>query len=108
MLGEQRDVIAVATDDGISVNRGFGNSPEFRIYSLKDGKEIETVRIDLSKGVSGKSHRDHISSILVHLNSPKYIAVSEIGPYPEKVILDQNIRLIVTKEKIRDLMQRLD
>ena len=107
LLGELREVVAVATDDGENVNRGFGNAPEFRIYSLKDGSELERVSVDLSAGVAGSSHREHISSVLMSLNAPKYIAVSEIGHYPEELITGQGIRLVVTKERIRDLLQRL-
>ena len=107
LLGELREVVAVATDDGETVNRGFGNAPEFRIYSLKDGSELERVKADLSAGVAGSSHREHISSVLMSLNAPKYIAVSEIGHYPEELITGQGIRLVVTKERIRDLLQRL-
>jgi nitrogen fixation protein NifB len=107
LLGELREVVAVATDDGENVNRGFGNAPEFRIYSLKDGSELERVSVDLSAGVAGSSHREHISSVLMSLNAPKYIAVSEIGHYPEELITGQGIRPVVTKERIRDLLQRL-
>ena len=98
----------MATDDGVNIDRGFGNTPEFRIYSLKDGKEIERVPVDLGTSVAGKSHKDHIASILLSLNGPRYIAVSEIGSYPEKLITDQGIRLIVSKEKIVDLIGRLE
>ena len=108
LLGNLRDVIAVATDDGVNIDRGFGNTPEFRIYSLKDGKEIERVPVDLGASVAGKSHKDHIASILLSLNGPRYIAVSEIGHYPEKLITDQGIRLIVSKERIADLIGRLE
>ena len=108
LLGNLRDVIAVATDDGVNIDRGFGNTPEFRIYSLKDGKEIERVKVDLGTSVAGKSHKDHIASILMSLNGPKYIAVAEVGHYPEKLITDQGIRLIVSKERISDLLNRLE
>ncbi len=108
LLGNLRNVIAVATDDGVNIDRGFGNTPEFRIYSLKDGKEIERVPVDLGSSVAGKSHKDHIASILLSLNGPKYIAVSEIGHYPETLITDQGIKLIVSKERIADLIGRLE
>ncbi len=107
LLGELRDVIAVATDDGVNINRGFGNTKEFRIYSLKDGKEVGKVSVDTSGSVAGKSHRDHIASILMSLESPKYIAVAEIGHYPEELIQGQGIRLVVSKERISDLLARL-
>ena len=107
LLGELRDVVAVATDDGVNVNRGFGNASEFRFYSLKDGKEVGKVSVDLSAGVAGKGHREHLQSVLVSLNAPKYIAVSEIGHYPEELIKGQGIRLLVTKERIEDLLARL-
>lgn len=108
LLGTLRDVIAVATDDGVNIDRGFGNAPEFRIYSLKDGKEIERIGIKLDASVAGKSHKDHIAGILMALNGPKYIAVAEIGHYPEKLITDQGIRLIVSKERISDLLNRIE
>ncbi len=108
LLGELREVVAVATDDGVHVNRGFGNASEFRFYSLKDKKEVGKVSVDLSGSVAGQSHRDHIASVLMSLNAPKYIAVSEIGHYPEELIAGQGIRLVVSKEKIADLLARLD
>ena len=104
---DSQAVIAMATDDGVNINRGFGNTKEFRIYSLKDGKEDGKVSVDTSGSVAGKSHRDHIASILMSLESPKYIAVAEIGHYPEELIQGQGIRLVVSKERISDLLARL-
>ena len=107
LIGELRNVVAVATDDGEHVNRGFGNTSEFRIYDIASGSEVGRVPVDTSGSVAGKSHKDHIAKILMSLNAPRCIAVSEIGSYPERMVTSQGTNLIVTKERIDDLLARL-
>lgn len=102
-----RNVIAVATDDGVHVNRGFGNASEFRIFDL-DGGLLETIPVDTDSSVAGASHKEHIARILHSLNGPKYIVVSEIGHYPERLIGEQGIKLVVTRERIEDIIGRLN
>lgn len=105
LLGDLRDAVAVATDDGRNVNRGFGNASSFDIVSLSDGKLLERVPIDTNRSVAGADHKQHINSIIVSLRSPRFVAVSEIGSYPSKLLDELGIRVVVTDSAIDDVLE---
>lgn len=105
LLGDLRDAVAVATDDGRNVNRGFGNASSFNIVSLSDGKLLERVPIDTNRSVAGADHKQHINSIIVSLRSPRFVAVSEIGSYPSKLLDELGIRVVVTDSAIDDVLE---
>ena len=107
LLGDLRDAVAIASDDGVNVNRGFGNAPSFYVVSLSDGKLLEKVDVDTNRSVAGAGHKEHINSIITSLKSPRYVAVSEIGSYPSKLLDELGIRLIVTDATFEDVLSQI-
>ena len=105
LLGDMRDAVAIATDDGANVNRGFGNTSSFSIFSLSDGHMIEKVDVDTNRSIVGTGHKEHINSIITSLRSPKYVAVSEIGSYPFKLLDGLGIKVIVTDATIDKVIE---
>jgi nitrogen fixation protein NifB len=77
--------IAVATDDGVNVNGGFGNTTEFRMFTVigDNIKEDHTVTIKQQEGgVYGDPHTENIRSRITSLKDADIIIVKEIGPRP--------------------------
>ena len=107
LLGDLRDAVAIASDDGVNVNRGFGNAPSFYILSLSDGKLLDKVDVDTNRSVAGAGHKEHINSIITSLKSPRYVAVSEIGSYPSKLLDELGIRLIVTDSTFDEVISQI-
>lgn len=107
LLGDLRDAVAIASDDGINVNCGFGNAPSFYVVSLSDGKLLEKIDVDTNRSVAGAGHKEHINSIITSLKSPRYVAVSEIGSYPSKLLDELGIRLVVTDSTFEDVLSQI-
>jgi nitrogen fixation protein NifB len=76
--------IAVASDDGITVNGGFGNTSSFRMYIVKSDSIIDegVVKIEQHGGVYGDAHTKNISDRIISLKDADIIVVKEIGPRP--------------------------
>jgi len=76
--------VAVATDDGVTVNGGFGNTKEFRMYAVSGGAVTEygVVRVKEHGGVYGDAHTKNISDRIVSLRDADIVIVKEIGPRP--------------------------
>lgn len=91
-------VCAVATSDGVRVDSGFGNTSEFRLFRVKDGKaeEIDTVKVDRSSPTAGGSHREHIRAIVDSLGDCGCVVVREIGDMPAKTLANLGIRVVVS------------
>lgn len=104
LLGDLRDAVAMASDDGVNVNRGFGNAPSFYIVSLSDGRVLEKVNVDINRSVAGAGHKEHINSIITSLKSPRYVAVSEIGSYPSKLLDELGINVIICESSFDDVV----
>jgi predicted Fe-Mo cluster-binding NifX family protein len=107
LLGDLRDAVAIASDDGKTVNRGFGNTPSFYILSLSDGSVLEKVDVDTGRSVAGAGHKEHIGSIITSLKSPRYVAVSEIGSYPSKLLDELGIKVIISNSTFDDVLKDL-
>jgi predicted Fe-Mo cluster-binding NifX family protein len=84
--GAAKDVfrVAVASDDGATVNGGFGNTSSFRMYSVKgdDITDIGTVDVKGHGGVYGDAHTRNIADRIVSLNGADIVIVGEIGARP--------------------------
>ena len=104
LLGDLRDAVAMASDDGVNVNRGFGNAPSFYIVSLSDGRVLDKVDVDINRSVAGAGHKEHINSIITSLKSPRYVAVSEIGSYPSKLLDELGINVIIRESSFDDVV----
>jgi nitrogen fixation protein NifB len=76
--------IAVASDDGITVNGGFGNTSSFRMYTVKENDVADDgiVTIKEHGGVYGDAHTKNISDRIISLKDADIIVVKEIGPRP--------------------------
>ena len=108
-ISQSRDFIAVASDDGENVNRGFGNTKEFLLFGTGPSHRlVEKVSVDIGVPLSGDSHREHIHSIVSKLDRAKTVAVSEIGPYPLKLLEEAGVRVVIGKRTIQQLFQELD
>jgi len=81
--------VAVATSDGKTVDSGFGNASRFDVYSVTNGeaKFIRTVKVDTTKQVAGKLHKEHIESIADSLDDCSVFVVKEIGHMPSKLLM---------------------
>lgn len=108
LLGDLRDAVAFASDNGKDVNRGFGNTPSFYIVSLSDGSLLEKVDVDTGRSVAGSGHKEHINSIITSLKSPKYVAVSEIGSFPSKLLDELGIKVIISDSSFDDVLKDLN
>jgi len=76
--------VAVASDNGATVNGGFGNTKAFRMY-LVSGDAVTEDRIVHVKehgGVYGDAHTKNINDRIISLKDADVVVVKEIGPRP--------------------------
>ena len=100
--------IAVASSDGESVDCGFGNAPAFYVFGPGEAHRLlRKVEVDTGSSVSGDSHRRHIDGILASIGDAGTVVVSEIGPLPAKVLEGSDVRVIIAKGPIRDILGSL-
>ena len=100
--------VAVATSDGKTVNSGFGNASEFRIYAT-DGDTVrflKTVAIDRSGSVAGKDHKEHIESIIKQLEDCGTVIVEEIGPMPSKILSKLGVKIVITQGDVNEAVRQ--
>ena len=100
--------VAVATSDGKTVNSGFGNASEFRIYAT-DGNTVRFLRtmpIDRSETVAGQDHRHHIESIVKQIGECGTVIVEEIGPMPSKILASLGIKVVISGGDINEAVRQ--
>ena len=97
--------IAVASDNGTTVNRGFGNASRFVTYTY-DGRFEKGEDIVIKKGESvyGGSHEEHIGNILRKLSRFDVIIVKEIGPRPMAELSSLGKKVVVTSGTVEDAL----
>ena len=100
--------VAVATSDGKTVNSGFGNASEFRIYATDGGtvRFLKTVAIDRSGTVAGEDHRKHIESIIRQLEGCGTVIVEEIGPMPSKILNGMGVKVIISQNDVHEAIRQ--
>jgi len=93
--------IAIASDNGTTVNRGFGNASKFITYTY-NGRFEKGNDIVIKKGESvyGGSHEEHIRNILEDLSRFDVVIVKEIGPRPMSELSLSGKKVIVTNGTI--------
>ena len=103
-LDSTRTLIAVASNDGSTVDAGFGNAHSFYIYSITSGshKLVRRADVNLNHSVSGSDHRKHIESIVDSIRDCNTVVVKEIGPLPSKVLENIGMRVIIFEGPIDD------
>ena len=97
--------IAAATDDGIEVNGGFGNTPSFRMYVVNNEKITEDGIVKITKrtgGVYGDAHTENISTRITSLKDADIIIVKEIGPRPLSDLRNSGRYVHITKGNVKD------
>ena len=100
--------IAVATEDGETVDSGFGNAKRFVIYST-DGKTAEFLKyaeIDGNYQIYGKTHSEHIDGIVRMLEGCDCVVVKEIGPYPRNRLSERGIRISIAEGDVKNAVLR--
>lgn len=98
--------IAVASDNGVNVNRGFGNTGMFMTFSY-DGKfrRDSDIIVERSEPVYGDPHNAHIANIIDRLRMFDMIIVKEIGPRPMTELSAMGKKVIITKDNVDDALK---
>ena len=99
---------AVATSDGKSVDGGFGNAPEFRIYDLRDGEfsEVEVRRASDALTVQGADHKAHLRRIASMLSDCGTVVVMEIGPLAEKMLRAHGVSIVLAEGPVAEALRK--
>ncbi len=96
--------MAIASESGITVDSGFGNTKRFLIY--EDGKVVDEVHIDTNCNTYGRPHSEHLKDIIFKLKDCDTIIVKEIGPAPSRMLESEGKKVIISDERIEKLLQR--
>ncbi len=96
--------MAIASESGITVDSGFGNTKRFLIY--EDGKVVDEVHIDTNCNTYGRPHSEHLKDIISKLKDCDTIIVKEIGPAPSRMLESEGKKVIISDERIEKLLQR--
>ena len=102
-------LIAVASDDGVNVNGGFGNTTQFRMFKVigDNIKEDHTVTIKQQEGgVYGDPHTENIRSRITSLKDADIIIVKEIGPRPMHELKAAGKFVHISKENVDTSIQK--
>ncbi len=96
--------MAIASESGITVDSGFGNTKRFLIY--EDDKVVDEVHIDTNCNTYGRPHSEHLKDIISKLKDCDTIIVKEIGPAPFRMLESEGKKVIISDERIEKLLQR--
>ena len=100
--------IAVASDNGKSVNRGFGNASGFVTYTYNGNFEKnDDIIIGKGESVYGRSHDEHINNILEKLSDFDIIIVKEIGPRPMSELSASGKKVIITSGTVEEALDSI-
>lgn len=106
----KRFTVAVASDGGRTVDSGFGNAGTFLVYSV-DGKDVRFLRkVNPKEGDApavGRSHREHIESVIDLLDDCDIIVVKEIGDMPRSAIERRNKKVVLSSDDVRSAVAAL-
>lgn len=99
--------IAVASDDGITVNGGFGNTSSFRMYTAvgNDITENGIVKVEHHGGVYGDAHTRNIADRIISLKDADIVIVKEIGPKPLNDLKASGKYVHVAKGDVTDIIR---
>lgn len=95
--------IAIASESGITVDSGFGNTKRFLIY--EDGKVVDEIHIDTDCNTYGRPHSEHLRDIISKLKDCDTVIVREIGPAPSNMLESEGKRVIISDESIERLLR---
>ncbi len=116
---KETEKIAVASSDGIVVNRHFGHAGKFYIYEIADddAKLVETRKVE--PVCQGGNHDDRrLSENIDKIGDCKYLLVSKIGygaaavaeqrgviPYEIPGVIEESIQQLLNYIKIKKLFE---
>lgn len=116
---KESEKIAVASSDGIVVNRHFGHAREFYIYEIA-GDDVKLLGIRKVEPVcQGGNHDDRrLSETIDKIGDCKYLLVSRIGhgaaaaaeqrgviPYEIPGMIEESIQQLLNYRKIKKLFE---
>lgn len=101
-------LVAVATEDGVSVTGGFGNTREFRIYAVggDSPRMVRKFSVDTGVEMVGKSHAEHISGIVSSLEGCSAVVVKEIGEAPLAQLSSKGITVTVADGPVANALEK--
>ena len=101
--------VAVATESGVTVDGGFGNTKMFKIYDVKDGENrfVKDVIVKTDCEVFGRSHSEHIAGIVDLLSDCDAVIVAEIGPRPQDVLGKEGKKVLVFDGNVEEALHRV-
>lgn len=113
----EKNLIAVASSDGIVVNQHFGRADTFYIYEEKDGGITFLEKRNVNPVCESGNHDDEkLTANLKKFTDCKYLLVSRIGNgaankaeslgiecYEISGIIEESIEQLQTYEKIKQL-----
>lgn len=97
--------VAIASESGIAVDGGFGNTKRFVIY--EGHKIVDEIQIDISCNTYGQSHSDHIREIISKLKDCDTVVVKEIGSAPLNILRSEGKRVIISDKDIEKILSEL-
>ena len=83
---ETRSRLAVASSDGIVVNRHFGHADKFYIYELDNGLKLIEVRDVVPVCEAGNHDADKLRKNAEVISDCDYLLVSKIGDGAARVV----------------------
>lgn len=116
-MDKKKNLIAVASSDGIVVNNHFGKARTFYIYEEKDDKITYVEKREVEPVCNGGNHDDdRLQENLEKFTDCKYLLVSRIGygaaaavqsygidTYELPGMIEDSIRQVINYEKVKNL-----
>ena len=116
-MDKKKNLIAVASSDGIVVNNHFGKARTFYIYEEKDDKITYVEKREVEPVCNGGNHDDdRLQENLEKFTDCKYLLVSRIGygaaaaaqsygidTYELPGMIEDSIRQVINYEKVKYL-----
>ncbi|MCQ2079851.1 MAG: nitrogenase cofactor biosynthesis protein NifB [archaeon] len=99
--------VAVASDGGLEVDSGFGNTGCFRIFNVEEQGNVHLRDVPTVIGddtLVGRTHRDRIEHIVDTLDDCDVIIVREIGDMPRRIIESRGKRVILCSGGMEDAL----
>lgn len=98
--------IAIASEDDVNVNRGFGNTRKFITFRYdKEFERTSDIIMNSGESVYGESHQKYLSRIIEQLTDFDVIIVKEIGPKPMADLSALGKRVVVTRDSVENALK---
>jgi len=98
--------VAVASDDGVNVDGGLGNSALFHLFEIKDGEVLPSGSTEVNQYMDvplvGEAHRRRLELVADQLSEHAAVVVSEIGHLGEAMMKARGVKVIVHRGTVDD------